>query len=555
MKRVYIVIIILLLLSLTAAGWLLSRRYETQKPGTETVTTEEYYGIEPGQAAVFFRDDPLDVRGLTTGDEDAYLPLDWVIQELNDHFYIDRNKELLIYTQPEDILYCLLETKGSRGQPLFIKKDGSYYIHINLVSTYTDAEILRFGSMIYIDDRYEPYETALVISGTQLRLAPDIKSGLFTECKAGEPVTVIEDEWKDADNIPKDAFIKVRTGDGKLGWILRSCLGGFTANEHRSTFVRPEYTHIDSAQPIVMGWHNVTVQGANRYIEDLLKNREQVNVVSPTWLSLSGSEGQISSLADRQYVDLLHERGISVWILIDNFDDSSDTGKLLADTDARKALITNLMNTVSETGADGINIDFERVPSGSGADYVQFMRELSVSCRKAHIVLSADVPAPAPFNKYYGRDKLAECIDYVISMEYDEHYSGGEAGAISSYPFFLQGIEDTLEQVPKERFIAGIPTYTRIWKQTESGWGSAAVSIDKAGSWMEENGIELHRNEELRLYYGEKVIDGVLNCIWTEDAETTQDKMNLIKESGLAGVAVWKLENSAVSAWEKIKFD
>ena len=71
-------------------------------------------------------------------------------------------------------------------------------------------------------------------------------------------------------------------------------------------------------------------------------------------------------------------------------------------------------------GFDGINIDFESLTQDNAPHFIQFIRELSVSCRNNKIVLSVDVPIPASYNMYYERDELAEVVDYVINMGYDE---------------------------------------------------------------------------------------------------------------------------------------
>lgn len=49
-----------------------------------------------------------------------------------------------------------------------------------------------------------------------------------------------------------------------------------------------------------------------------------VNVISPTWFSVTDETGTISSLASADYVKLAHEAGREVWGLIDNFNEAFD---------------------------------------------------------------------------------------------------------------------------------------------------------------------------------------------------------------------------------------
>ena len=67
----------------------------------------------------------------------------------------------------------------------------------------------------------------------------------------------------------------------------------------------------------------------------------------------------------------------------------------------------------------------------------------------------------------YKRQEQGIVADYVVIMGYDEHYAGSpEAGSVSSYNYVKDGIEATLEEVPKEKVISGIPFFTRLWEET-----------------------------------------------------------------------------------------
>lgn len=64
--------------------------------------------------------------------------------------------------------------------------------------------------------------------------------------------------------------------------------------------------------------------------------------------------------------------------------------ELLSKTSVRKKLIDSLMDEADTYGFDGINLDFESLKEEAGVHYIQFIRELSVACRKKGLVLSVD---------------------------------------------------------------------------------------------------------------------------------------------------------------------
>ena len=50
-----------------------------------------------------------------------------------------------------------------------------------------------------------------------------------------------------------------------------------------------------------------------------------------------------------------------------------------------------MMTEADRYGFDGINLDFESLKTAAGVHYIEFIRELSVSCRKKGLVLSVDM--------------------------------------------------------------------------------------------------------------------------------------------------------------------
>ena len=219
----------------------------------------------------------------------------------------------------------------------------------------------------------------------------------------------------------------------------------------------------------------------------------------------------------------------------------------------RQRLIDSLMKDVKAYEMDGINLDIESIKAEAGPHYVQFIRELSVSCRKEGIILSVDNTVPAGYSAFYNREEQGRVADYVIIMAYDEHHAGGDAGSVASLGYVKKGIEDTLEMVPKEKFINGIPFYTRVWKEEDGKVTPTSMGIAAAKKWVEEKGIILEWDEELGQYYGELQEGSIRYQIWMEEEQSISRKMDLIWENRLAGVACWKLGFETQELWNIVK--
>ena len=219
----------------------------------------------------------------------------------------------------------------------------------------------------------------------------------------------------------------------------------------------------------------------------------------------------------------------------------------------RQKLIQSLIKDIKAYDLDGINLDVESIKEEAGPHYVQFIRELSVSCRKEGIILSVDNTVPAPYSAFYNRGEQGRVADYVIIMAYDEHYAGGEAGSVASLEYVKKGIEDTLKIVPKEKFINGIPFYTRLWKEEAGTTTAVSMGIGAAKTWVQENNMALQWDEETGQYYGQLQEGNVLYRLWMEEEESVSRKMDLIWENDLAGVACWKLGFETPELWNIVK--
>ncbi len=94
----------------------------------------------------------------------------------------------------------------------------------------------------------------------------------------------------------------------------------------------------------------------------------------------------------------------------------------------------------------------EALSTDAGEGYIQFIRELSIKCKKNDLVLSIDNYVPSSYTAFYNRKEQSCFADYIIIMGYDEHYKGSEeAGSVASIDFVKNGIKDTLKKYRQSR--------------------------------------------------------------------------------------------------------
>jgi spore germination protein YaaH len=248
---------------------------------------------------------------------------------------------------------------------------------------------------------------------------------------------------------------------------------------------------------------------------------------------------------------------IEVWGLVDNFDANVDIHKVLSKTSSREKLVNEIIAQAIRYNLDGINIDFESLFTETGPHYIQFLRELSVKCRSNQIILTADSYVPAAYNKFYDYQEQGQILDYVIIMAYDEHYSGSEeAGSVSSIGYFNTAISSTLEMVPKDKIIIGLPFYTRLWKEYvelgEKKLSSEALGMSAVEQVLLDNNVTATWDETSGQYYAEYQKEDATYKVWLEEEESIDAKLSLIHAANLAGAASWRLGFEKTSIWDII---
>lgn len=523
-------------------------------PSRERADLKSVYQAGENETVLYLNYEKQDASGIYENGQ-TYLPMDWVSACINSRFYWDEEKKMLVYALPEEILYADSSSVGSSGQPLLLEKGDDVYVSMGLVLNYTKVRIQAFDrtdvKRVFIEDTFENVPVADVRGTVQVRTKKDVKSPILTECRRGDSVTVLDTDEK---------WVKVATPDGHVGYVKNRKLKNLRSETIETNFKEPVYKNISLDEKILLAFHQVTIPEANGKMEELLEPSKGVNVIVPTWFTLSSNNGDYESLASKSYVEKAHEKGLQVWAMLDNF--SKECSKnvqseiLLSSTSTRQKLIEDMMEEAESYGFDGFNLDFESLKPEAMPHYVQFIREMSIACRERGLVLSVDNYVPSEYTADYNRKEQGIVADYVIIMGYDEHYAGGEMGSTASIEFVDKGITDTLLEVPKEKVINAVPFYTRLWTEEDGKTASSALGIYKAKEWAEENGVELTWQEELGQYYGEhKESDGVTEYLWMEDESSLSLKMDLIRKYDLAGTAVWKLGLESPEIWDVIQWE
>lgn len=552
-KKAAPVLVVLILIVLVGAAGVVSFLINRYKPGTEYMAGNEYFNLtDENSVALIQNGELLEEQAVLIGGE-PYAAYTYVESQLNSCFYWDEETKGILLTTSGGVQTLLpgdaAVAKTPGGQPAVQQEsDGKVYISLDVVKEYTDLDYAYYSdpNRVVIRNEWDGVEQATVQSDTaQVRQKGGIKSLILADVQKGDTLLYLEN---------LDNWCKVMTADGYTGYIRTEDISEPEAIEAR-TAKKDSYERITRNHKINLVWHQSTSTESNDAMAEMTAEMTGVNVISPTWFSVTDETGTISSLASADYVKLAHEAGREVWGLIDNFNEAFDETTDLAYASVRSRIIEQLLAEAASCGMDGINVDFENLKEAGIPHYLQFLRELTSAAHAQNLVVSVDTPVPQAYTMYYQRGEQARFVDYMIVMAYDEHFAGSEeAGSVSSLPFVQQAVEEMTRVMPADQVICGIPFYTRVWTEKfgQSAITSEVLGMDGAKNYAKENQMTETWDASLGQNVATVETSDARYTIWMEDEQSMEEKLKVIQSADLAGVAEWKLGFECADVWSLI---
>lgn len=559
LNPIMIIIPVVVIAIISAVILVLGKKLDFSGSNNTEISLTDYYKLPEGEARL--------VVDLIKSDENAilkdgktYLPYS-AAQKMMPRIFYDALDDVVVYTTAtEKYVYTAGEKEyqvngkdETEEVPSFIEDGGNLYVALDFIEKWHEMKADVYenpGRVVIFDENNADYDYAGLKSDTALREAGDKKEPILKELKEGEKVYLLEGTGND--------FTRVFTGDGVTGYIKTSDLDTDNIEHKKYSFDRGKedagYTSITRDEPIVLGWHQVTSTAANSSWGTALAKAEGLNVISPTWFGVADSEGEVTSLASKDYVTKLKAINVDVWPLISDFNKDVDYNRLFMSTTTRGNLIKNIIYFIEEYNLDGINIDFEHIKSSYAEGYIEFLRELSIEMRSRKKVLSVDNYIPLEFNAFYNIKEQGIVSDYLCVMAYDEHYSGSpKAGSVSSLSWVKNSIENTAKSAPMKKLIVGLPFYTRLWREAHTGkLTSRALSMDGGLNLVSSNKAKKEWDKEKGQYYAEWKDGKDRMRIWLEEEKSLEAKLKLVEKDKVAGIAFWKLGLERKEAWESV---
>ena len=431
-----------------------------------------------------------------------------------------------------------------------IKKDDTVYLPISELKDVYDIEINNIEStkVLVIDSLSKEQKKAVLNSNQSVKSSKKFIAKTVDRVKKGECVIVISNE---------NGYAKIRTEEGKIGYVKSNKL----ANEVVARQDMEEEKQIQGKVNLVWDYYSQVANAPDRTDTKI----DGVNVVSPSFFSIDKNGKLVENVGERgqAYLEWARDNNCKIWPMVQNAGDSTmmdTTSKIMNSYEKRKVLIESIVNVCIKYKLDGINIDFDNMRKDDKDLYSRFIIELEPRMKELGLVLSVDVTAPDGSDTWslcFDRHVIGDVADYIIFMAYDEYgESSTKSGTTAGYDWVELGIKKFLEteEVEPEKLILAVPLYTRLWTEDSAGKviKKSVVSMKDIDSTIPSD-VERKWDDKLKQYYVEYNDGNNLKKMWIEDVKSLKEKVSLITNYKLGGVASWEKGMETDEVWELFK--
>ena len=428
-----------------------------------------------------------------------------------------------------------------------IKKENTIYLPVSeMKDVYNvDVQNIENTKVVTMDSLDREQKKAIVSSNVAVKSSTNFIAKTVDRVKKGDTVVIVSSEGKRT---------KIRTSNGKLGYIDTNKL----ENEYKVRENMVEEKQINGKVNLVWGYYSEYSSAPDRSGTSI----EGVNVVSPSLFYINKNGELTEKIGDsgKKYIQWAHNNGYKIWPMVSNAEAGlTVTSKIMNSYEKRQELIENIVNSCVKYNLDGINIDFENMKQEDKDLYSRFIIELTPRLKEVGLVTSVDVTAPdggETWSMCFDRHVIGDVADYIVFMAYDEYgTSSTKPGTTAGYDWVKLGLNKFLktEEIDSNKIILGIPFFTRVWTTDTNGkiTSNKTVAMKNINNVI-PSGIDKKWDDDLKQNYVEYMDGDSKKQIWIEDLDSLKEKIYLINDNNLAGVASWQKDMESNDVWKMI---
>ncbi len=307
--------------------------------------------------------------------------------------------------------------------------------------------------------------------------------------------------------------------------------------------------------------------------------------VSPFWYQANGAtdialSGNGTAELTQPLIAAIRDTGGKVVPSIADAMPKGGMAAVLADDEQRAQHVAAIVELVTTSGYDGIDLDYEQFAFTDSSDtwettrpnWVKFVQQLAQALHTTGKILTVSVPPIYDTGRtsdsgywVYDYAAMGEVVDRIRIMGYD--YSVGEAGPIAPYDWVKVAVKAAKRAVDDDtRLVLGIGLYGRNW--VISTQGTCPATAEGTTTVTQRNVEELAAKRsatptydpvtrESWFTYDLQVSDSTASCTQSRkvhfiDEQATRERVDLARAERIGGVAFWALGFDSAEVWTAV---
>ncbi|CAN5254427.1 hypothetical protein BH11ACT3_BH11ACT3_12000 [soil metagenome] len=312
----------------------------------------------------------------------------------------------------------------------------------------------------------------------------------------------------------------------------------------------------DPASPLELTGFLQPVAGATAVLDPLTDSAAVLDVAGIDGVVLTGGGTGVSTPDDAAVAELgvAHDAGLLGELLVSNYDGATlgfspeSAATLLGDAANQQAVATALATTVADQGWDGVMIDLESLTADDTDGLTAFAGALrSALGGEPRLDIAVQAATDDAGFRAVGYDlaALAGIVDHITVMAYDQHGSFDPAtpGPVGSLAWQRQVLTAVVALVPPAQVDLGIAQYGYAFlADATAGTATATVVTPaEARALVSTNAVTATFDADADEWTATLPDTTVL---WWADLQSVPFRLDLAREFGLGGAAIWSLNTA-----------
>lgn len=320
----------------------------------------------------------------------------------------------------------------------------------------------------------------------------------------------------------------------------------------------------------VIGW--IPNWDQNTAFESYASHVSKFQYISVFWYELDADGTAIAypnTNIDPAIISYTHDHNEKIFALVANLTDSAGkevwdakrVEKVISTEKARQKHIATLLRIVKDNSFDGIDIDYESLPTKDKENFTLFIQELSQTLHENNKLLGVAIYPPDgnSVNGNFGAGAqdlpaLSVAADQLYFMTYLQHTISSDPGPTGGIDWMQTSITYAINSlhIPANKIFIGVGLMGTAWRQDPDGkivGDTADLTFEQIYSIVGEHHLSVQWDPLSQSPHVEFSDQNGRHIIWFENSKSVAQKILLAKKLRVRGIAFWRLGGEDATIW------